>query len=105
MSTDPAAARLAEMKILTGRLLPLNRKPSLLAEQVAEYVPSLIDAVERVLKQADEWTEGSYTSSSALDEDRAWVRAACGAKLREAITSALTGAVGDEEREVQHGMG
>ena len=62
MSSDPAAARLAEMKILTGRLLPLNRKPSLLAEQVAEYVPPLIDAAERVLELHRRSDEPSRTT-------------------------------------------
>ena len=49
----------------------------------------LLAAVEAALKLADEWTEGSHSTGSALDEDRGWVRAACGGKIREAITREL----------------
>ena len=106
MSSDPAAARLAEMKILTGRLLPLNRKPSLLAEQVAEYVPSLIGAVERVLELADELdAEAAQADAWAQRADERGADTACAVlyaratalnkgarRSREAITDALAGA-------------
>jgi hypothetical protein len=76
---DPEAAFLADtrMQAEDHHLVP------------ASMVLPLLEALESVLTLADDWTEGSYSSSSALDEDRAWVRAACGAKVREAITAAL----------------
>lgn len=62
-----------------------------LREVAFKDVPRLLAALNVVLKLADEWAEGSYTASSALDEDRVWVRAECGAKLREATTRELLG--------------
>jgi hypothetical protein len=55
MSTDPAAEKLAEMERLAARLLPLRgpagpRKPHLLAEHVAEFVPPLIGAAKAALE-------------------------------------------------------
>jgi hypothetical protein len=81
---------------------PDDRVASTLAEIRADHeaanafgasdpVPRLLAAVEAALEATDEWTEGSYGTGSALDEDRGWVRAACGARIREAITTALTG--------------
>lgn len=54
-------------------------------------VPVLVAAVEAVLKLAGEWADGEVNSYSALTEDRDWVRAECGRKLREAAARALLG--------------
>jgi hypothetical protein len=93
MSTDPAAARLAEMKRLAACLLPLRglhgpRKPGLMAEQVAEFVPSLVAAVERLLAEADSWAQDI---SGAIGPGYNATRA-CGRRAREIITRELTGA-------------
>ena len=52
---DPVAAYLSEVGERAARLLPLNRKPSLLAEEVAQDVPRLLTAAERVLKLHSEF--------------------------------------------------
>ena len=57
----------------------------------AEDVPRLLAAVEAALKLASGWADGPIDATSALTEDRDWVRADCGEGLRQAITLALTG--------------
>jgi hypothetical protein len=101
------------MKRLAECLLPLRgpdgpRKPGLMAEQVAEFVPSLVAAVEAVLKEADEWDadaaeldrdiararkspHASDHAQARTDEALAGELRGCATKLREAITAALTG--------------
>ena len=46
---DPLAAYLAEVRKRAARLLPLNRKPSLLAEEVAQDVPRLLAGYDALL--------------------------------------------------------
>jgi hypothetical protein len=68
--------------------LPMTRDPQIVVEQDA---PLMLRALEAVLRLASEWADGEVSGHSALTEDRDWVRAACGEKLREAIASALFG--------------
>lgn len=57
----------------------------------ARDVPRLLAAVEEALKLAGKWECEPIDGTSALTEDRDWVRADCGAGLRETITRALLG--------------
>ena len=55
---DPVATYIAEVRERAARLLPLNRKPSLLAEEVAQDVPRLLAVVEAVLEFHRPYTTG-----------------------------------------------
>ena len=62
------------------------------ADPVAD-VPRLVAALEAALALADEWygPDESGLPSSALTEDREWVRQGCADELRAAIAAALPG--------------
>ena len=82
---DPVAAYLSDVRERAARLLPLNRKPSLLAEEVAQDVPRLLAAVERVLALAAKWDREAADGIPLLDRE-------IGALvLRRAISAELLG--------------
>ena len=54
------------------------------------YAPRLLAAVEAVRKLADK-LEPQAPPSSALEEDRMWIRQECAGMIREAISRALLG--------------
>jgi hypothetical protein len=98
---DPLAARIAEdrerVKAAFRELYPLHpgdvaTTAQVLASGIAlGTADRLLKAVEAALKLASGWAYGPVDGTSALTEDRDWVRADCGAGIREAITRALTG--------------
>jgi hypothetical protein len=59
-------------------------------DKVAARVPSLVAALEAVLKLADT-LEPQAPAASALEEDRMWIRQECADMIREAIRHTLTG--------------
>lgn len=75
MATDALAAELAAIR----------------DREQARDVPRLLAAVEAALALAGKWEYGPVDGTSALTEDRDWVRADCGAGLREAVARALLG--------------
>ena len=54
------------------------------------YAPRLLAAVEAALKLADK-LEPQAPPSSALEEDRMWIRQECAGMIREVISCALLG--------------
>src|ERR1039458_4223829 len=80
---DPVAAYLSEVRKRAARLLPLNRKPSLLAEEVAQDVPRLLAAVERVLALAAKWDREAADGTPYQDREQAarYVRRVIAAEL------------------------
>ena len=66
----------------------------------ADDIPRLLAAVEAGLAAAD-MLPPQAPPSSALEEDRMWIRSECADMIREAITAALTGTqLGEDE---EHG--
>jgi hypothetical protein len=112
---DPAAAILAGIR---ENFAARSKHAQGLGASPADF-RLLLAAVERALKLADELdAEAAQADARAQRADERGADSACAVlyaratalnegarRSREAITAALTGAPGNEGREVQHGMG
>lgn len=84
---DPVTAALEEMRERSAKaMLGFSSNPGTYIDS-ANDVPSLLAAVEAVLKLADTWAAGRPGEiGPGFNATRA-----CGRRIREAITRALTG--------------
>lgn len=94
---DPLAAALEEIRAavaasdaLFSRMPVDVREFNASQDKLAECVRPLLAALDAVLRLPAQWDAASDPGQSALEEDRTWVRQACAADLREAITRELT---------------
>lgn len=90
MTDNPIAAEIGYLRMVTGTvaLHPGAFDFAVLAPRFDR----VLAAVEAALRVADELAGNDDSAEhSALTEDRAWVRQACAARFRQAITAAMSG--------------